>query len=53
MPYLITKNANGTYKLTNKLTGKVHAKASTKANVEKQMRLLEMIDNKKIMRKRK
>ena len=47
MPYTISRNANGTCKLVNKVTGKVHAKASTKANVEKQLRLLEMMDNRK------
>lgn len=47
MPYAIIRNPNGTYKLVNRNTGKVHAKASTKANVEKQLRFLEMIDHMK------
>lgn len=47
MPWQIIKNPNGTYKLINKQTGKVHAKASTKANVEKQLRLLKMLEGMK------
>jgi hypothetical protein len=45
MPYVIKKNANGTYKLVNKNTGKVYAKASTKSNVERQMKLLNYLDH--------
>ena len=47
MPWKTIKNSNGTYKLINSKTGKVHAKASTKANVEKQLRLLQMIEGMK------
>jgi len=48
MPYIIRKVRNkNCYEVKNKETGKINAKCTTKNKAEKQVRLLNMIDNKK------
>ena len=46
-PYQITKVGNNKYQVKNKQTGKIHAKGTTKAKAEKQVKLMEWIDNRK------
>ena len=52
MPYKIIKKSNGRYKVINKDTGKIHASNSTLKNAEKQIRLMEYLDNRKDNRKK-
>jgi hypothetical protein len=47
MPYQITKNKDGSYKVTNKKTGKVHAYHTTLVNAKKQIRLMQAVDHNK------
>lgn len=48
MPYIIRKVRNkNCYEVKNKNTGKINAKCSTKNKAKKQVKMLEMIDNKK------
>ena len=52
MPYkLIKVKGKNLYKVINEISGKLHSKASTKENAEKQIRLMEFLDN--TTRKRK
>jgi len=48
MPYQILKNTDGSYKVINRDTGRVHAKHTTLENARKQVRLMYMIDHKKL-----
>jgi len=45
MPYKITKNKNGTYKVINKITGKIHSYDTTLENAKKQIRLMQAVDH--------
>ena len=47
MPFKITKLSNGKYQVKNKETGKIHAKGTTKAKAQKQIKLMQWVDNKK------
>lgn len=46
MPYKVTKNKNGSYKVINKETKKVHAYSTTLEKAKSQIRLMEMEDSK-------
>ena len=45
MPYEISKNSDGTYKVINSATGKVHMESGTKEDAEAQVRLLHGVDH--------
>jgi len=45
MPYQISRNKDGSYKVTNKKTGKVHSYHTTLENAKKQIRLMEAKDH--------
>ena len=54
MPYKIIKLPHqNKYKVINKITGKVHAYKTSYANAKKQIRLMQMIDNKVPSRRKK
>jgi len=46
MPFVLLRNADGSFKVKNKDTGSVKAKKTTKAKAEAQIRLLELIRRK-------
>ena len=46
MPYQISRLSNGKYQVKNKITGKIHARGTTKDKAEKQIKLMEWMDNK-------
>ena len=46
MPYQINRLSNGKYQVKNKITGKIHARGTTKDKAEKQIKLMEWMDNK-------
>jgi len=46
MPYKMIKvKGKNLYKVINEISGKVHSKGTTKEKAEKQIRLMEMFDN--------
>ena len=47
MPYAIVKNRDGTFKVINKATKQVHAKHTTLEKAKAQIKLMEMMENKK------
>jgi hypothetical protein len=51
MPYSVSKNSDGTYRVTG-AGGTVHMKRGSKEDAEKQVRLLEGIDAGTISRRR-
>ena len=47
MPFIITRLSNNKYQVKNKNTGKIHAKGTTKTKAQKQVKLMELMDNRK------
>lgn len=45
MPYEITKNSDGSYRVVNTDTGSVKAASTTKANAQEQVRLLQGVEH--------
>lgn len=45
MPYRVSKNDDGSYRVENSETGEVHSKHTTKENAEAQVRLLHGVEH--------